>query len=430
MRTIQISVCLVVTGACLGLSLPVAAQNAPLSLNDCIHLALEAPSPVTVAELDVDIAQRGRVVARSGFLPHASFGIDHFYNSPRASDPTAVSFVPSNAIREFAALLTVVQDIDTSGRVRAEYQRARANQDIAGANLAIAERELKRSVAAAYYRVLLARKLVEVFQERVDEADGFEQRTRVRSDAGEAARADVVKATSQAASFRQVLSAARTGAELANQALASFWTDDVSQPLRLVDLIDRPVSEPSHDPSPASYLTRQEFRLFDAEQRSFDADARHARSAMRPQVQLAVQWGVDQEVPGLSFDDRGYAALASLRLTLFDWSRASNQARQADARTARVGQIREIANREFAREYQSALVRVRGLFEQISLARIQGTASEEDLRLSRVRYEGGEGLALEVVTAAAQLAEARASYYTAIADYLTARRDLEVASGQ
>jgi outer membrane protein TolC len=56
--------------------------------------------------------------------------------------------------------------------------------------------------------------------------------------------------------------------------------------------------------------------------------------------------------------------------------------------------------------------------------------SEEDLKLSRIRYEGGEGAALDVVTAQNQLAQARSNYYSAIANYLTARVDLEVASGR
>ena len=56
--------------------------------------------------------------------------------------------------------------------------------------------------------------------------------------------------------------------------------------------------------------------------------------------------------------------------------------------------------------------------------------AEDNLRLSRVRYEGGEGPALEVVVAQGQLVQARQNYYAVRADYLTARADLEVARGQ
>lgn len=407
------------------------AQAVPLTLDDCVRLAFDAASTVSLARLDRDIADAGRVAARSGFLPQGAFSVDHIYDSPSRRDAATASFISSNAIREFAALATVVEEIDSSGRIRADYQRARANQDLTGANLAVAERDLKRGVAAAYYRLLLSRRFVDVLQATVDEAADFEDRATLLMQSGEVARADVVKAMTQTALFRQALSAAQLTADLANQDLASFWTDDVATRLDVVDVLDEPVSAPlPAAPQPQPYLARPEFRVFDAEQRAFEADARRARSGLLPQTQIAFQWGVDQSLPGLSFRDRGYAVFASVSFKLFDWSRSTSQIRQAEARAAQVGDTRAIASRQFSREYQSALTRVRGVYEQISLARIQATAAEEDLRLSRVRYEGGEGPALDVVVAQKQLADARSGYYAAITDYLNAQRDFEVASGQ
>ena len=66
----------------------------------------------------------------------------------------------------------------------------------------------------------------------------------------------------------------------------------------------------------------------------------------------------------------------------------------------------------------------------IAQTETQVKLSEDNLRLSRVRYEGGEGTALDVVTAQTQLAQARSNYYAARANYLNARADLEVASGR
>jgi outer membrane protein len=414
---------------------PGGAQTLPLTLNECVRLALAAPSAVTVAQLERDIADSGRRIARAGFLPQGSLSVDHLYNSPLADDPATPTFLPSDAVRQLSTLATVVQSVDVSGRLRAEYARARANQDIAGANLAIAERNLERGVAAAYYQLVLSRRIVTTLETTVAEAMDFENRVMLLVDAGEAARSDLVKATAQSALFRRQLSTARLDAELANQQLAAFWTDDVTPRLEIVDVLDEEVeAPPSAVPASASedapYRNRPEFRLLDSEQRGFEADARRARAGLMPDLQLAFQWGVDREVPGWSLSDRGYAVFASLNLNLFDWSRTQGQVQQAEERADQVAATRSLTTRQFSREYQSALARVRDIFEQISLARIQMTAAEEDLRLSRVRYEGGEGPALEVVTAQSQLAEARSAYYAAVTGYLNASRDLEVASGQ
>ncbi len=69
-------------------------------------------------------------------------------------------------------------------------------------------------------------------------------------------------------------------------------------------------------------------------------------------------------------------------------------------------------------------------YEQVSQSRSQVSLAEEDLMLSRVRYEGGEGAALDVVVAQNQLAQARSNYFSSITNYFNARLDLEVASGR
>ena len=89
-----------------------------------------------------------------------------------------------------------------------------------------------------------------------------------------------------------------------------------------------------------------------------------------------------------------------------------------------------MATRSFSKEYQDALSRLKSLVQQVSLTEKQVKLPEENLRLSRVRYEGGEGAALEVVAAQNQLALARTNYYTALAGFWNAKADLEVATGQ
>jgi outer membrane protein TolC len=103
---------------------------------------------------------------------------------------------------------------------------------------------------------------------------------------------------------------------------------------------------------------------------------------------------------------------------------------QARLRAQQLESTRVITERAYSKEYEGALTRVRQLFEQITLTSQQAKLAGEDLRLSRIRYEGGEGTAIDVVTAQNQLAQARSNYYTALANYLNARADLEVASGR
>lgn len=421
---------------CAGLALAIAAALAPalrsqpagasLTLEDCLRLAESAPSAVTLAQLEREIAARDVSQAKAAFLPQSRLVSGFTYNSPLLHDRHTVSFLPLNGIREYSSLATVTQELDASGRLRAELARARAVRDAAAASAAIARRDLRRAVTGAYVRALLAARIAEVMESALAESRVFEQRVRLLFQNGEAARADVVKAAAQTAAMEQAVNAARLDAQLARQELLQFWTSDVTQPVQLADALE--AAPPPPDAEGAPYRGRLEFRLLDLEQQGFRADYRRARSALLPQLGLSYQYGIDSTA--LRIRDRGYAVFANLSVTLFDWNRARSAMQQARLRAQQTEAKRAMAERAFSKDYQAALERARQLYAQIALTRRQAEMAAEDLRLSRIRYEGGEGLALDVVTAQNMLAQARSNYYTALANYRLALADLEVAAGR
>lgn len=408
---------------------PVLAQEAPLTLEECIRRALSVASSVSVARKEREIADRRILQARASFLPQSTVQAGHTYNSPSRLDRGTFSFVALNGIREFIALGQLFEEIDTSGRLRAEYSRARALGDAASASVVIAERDLRRAVSSAYYRLLLARHLAGAIRESLAESRQFAERTETLAAAGEAARADVVKASAQVAFLTQALSTAELAAELANQDLASYWTTDVDKELAIVDVFEEPLPLPEPAPGEAApFLRRPEFRLLDAQFRAFRAEARGARAELYPRLSWTFQFGLD--VNKVAWNNRGYATFLSLHIPVFDWFRSLNAARQSETRAAQVVDERRVAERRLSQEYHSALARVKAYFELVSQSRRQVTLAEEDLRLSRIRYEGGEGPALDVVVAQNQLTQARTNYYSSVANYLNARLDLEVATAR
>jgi outer membrane protein len=418
-------------GVLAALVLRASAQtpSQPLTLQDCIRLAESVPSPVSLAGLERDFAARDVTQARAGFLPQSRLLGGFIYNSPLLYNREAFSYLPLNGIREYSTLFTVNQEFDTSGRLRADMTRARVAEQIAATSVALTRRDLRRAVTSAYYRALLTRRLVGIIEDALLESRRFEARTKLLYQNGEAAKADVVKASAQVASLEQAVNAAGLEADLAKQELASFWTREVAAPLELQDVLQDSLPPPEPESAEAApFLKRLEFHLFDAQRRGFQADVKRARSALLPQLGVAFQYGVDSTA--IRIKDRGYAAFVNLTIPLFDWNRARSAMQQARLRTQQVELNRSISERTFSKEYQAALERVKQLYRQISLTRQQAALAEDDLRLSRIRYEGGEGSALDVVTAQNMLAQARSNYYTTMANYLNAKADLEVAAGR
>jgi outer membrane protein len=401
-----------------------------LTLDDCIRLALASPSAVNVARHQREIAALGLTQARAALLPQAHAAGAFTYNSPLPGGGEVPSYVALNGVREYGALITAVQELDISGRLRAATARARADRGAADASALIAERDLRRSVRGAYHRLLLARHLAQVARDALDGARRFQVRTQQLFDKGEAARADVVKASAQTAFLEQAVSAAGLATETANHELASFWTINVADPLSLADALDAPVA-PAEADGPAvdnPFLRRPERSLLEAQRLGLDADARRSHAELLPQASFTFQYGIDS----LRFNwaDHGYAAFVSLNVPIFDWFKTRSASRQIRLQADQLDLSRRIAERGFSRDYQDALSRVSASYAQIALTRAQVTLSEENLHLSQVRYEGGEGSALDVVSAQSQLAEARTNYYTTLARYHEARADLAVAGGE
>jgi outer membrane protein len=397
----------------------------PLTLEDCVRLANSVPSAVTLARQEARIAALGVTVARSSFLPHSGITAGTIYNSPRADRQAFVSF---NGSREYITQAGVGLELDTSGRLRAAYARAKVDRDVAEAGMRISERDLRRAVTSAFYRVLLARKVAEAAQASLVEAQSFETKAKALFKGGEVAQADVIKAAAQVASFDQFKRAADLDARLANQELASFWTQDVDTLLTLEDSLAQVANGAPGNQPLGNFLGRPEFRIFDLQKLGFALDAKRERAALLPQVSLGFQYGLDAN--RYSWSERGSAVVASLNVPIFDWFRARGLAQQFSTRAQQVDNTRQLTQRVFSREYESAKARATSVHEQVSIAESQVRLAEENLKLSRVRYEGGEGPALDVVLGQTQLQQARTNYFTTLFLYANARADLEVAAGR
>jgi outer membrane protein len=412
-------------------ALDVAAQTAPerLTLEDCLQRALASHATIAVARAQTDIADLGVRQAKAAFLPQARLNGAFTYNTPSSLGPDLPTYVALNGVREYLGIATASVELDTSGRLRAARSKAQAELIAAKAGAGIAERDLRRQVAGAYYRTLLAEHLAAAARDALAESSAFEARVKLLFGDGEAARADVVKASAQTAFLQQSVTAADLDLEMARHELLAFWTADVGSPVELADALEETPPEPPPPPSvEAPFLRRPEFALLDAQREGFLAASRQARDQRRPQANAWFQYGFDS----LHFDsrERGWAAFVTLDIPVFDWSAGKNAARQFELQAQQVDTTRRGAERLYSREYQDAASRVRSLHAQIEATRAQRSLSEENLRLSRIRYEGGEGPALDVLAAQTQLAQARTNLYTTLAHYLESRADLELAAGR
>ena len=412
---------------------PARAQQQALTLDDCVRLALEAPSSVQAVDREQAVARERQTAARSEMLPQFGLNAGYVYNSPLRNGPNPFSFVARNGLREYLAIADASWTLDLSGRLRAGLALARAGRDIAVADLEVARRDLRRAVAVAYYDLLLARRLVVLEESSLDEVREFERRVRARQQQGEASRADLLKASAQRSQFERRLSRSRLNARLANQILASFWTTDADRDLPVEDVLDSAPTPPAEaleqgsGEAAAALERRPELERLAAFGRSLDAQRKIARAGLKPQADVVFQYGLDaNQVRG---DQRGYAAYVNLNIPVFDWFRTRSEVRAARFQREQVDFERASAERAFTREYLAAHSRVQSSQERISMAESEFGDARENLRLVRLLYENGEGSALDVVLSQEHVTTAGGGFYAALAEYHRARVDYQAAAG-
>lgn len=408
----------------------VLGQTPTLTLDDCIRLALEAPSAVRAAALEELIAAERQTAARAELLPQLGLTSGYTYNSPVTNGPNPFSFVALNGVREYLATAGTNWSLDLSGRLRAGLALARAGRDLASADLAVARRDVRRAVTLAFYDVLLARQIFELEESSLEEAREFERTVRARREQGEASQADVLKASVQRAQFEQRVGQAQLDSRLANQMLASFWTTDVDRELSLAEALDSsvvPMPTAVGERSEPEIRHRPELRRLDALSRTYDAQRAIAGAGLKPEASVVFQYGLDANQ--VRADQRGYAAFVNVNVPVFDWFRSRSGVREAKYRLEQVQQERVIAERTFSREYLAARARTQSWYGRIPLAEGELNAARENLRLVRLLYVAGEGTALDVVLSQVQAAQAGRSFYSTVAEYRRALADFEVAAG-
>ncbi len=404
------------------------APDQPLTLADCWKLAEAGFSAVERARHDERSASEQVRQARAGFLPQLAYLNAYTYNTPRLDDRSQSSYVALNGVREYFSQPTVTGEIDLSGRLRAALQRGRAEVTLAQARTSITQRDLRLAVREAYYGALEARHNVDAARRTAAEAEAFARRTRLMADQGEAARADVVKAEAQLAAKRRDLYAAETAARNAALALKSFWTDDLAAPPVLADVFfDLPA--PDYSGWEAAWVRRRaEFTLFDAAETAARADARAARSERRPSLNLVYAYGLDANQ--VRIRERGQAVFAALRVPLFDWGRSRSRERQAEFAQRQIDIDRHVAQRAFTLAFYTERNNADLAARQVAESRREVELTRESLRLARLRYDGGETTALEVVDAQNAAAAAEVAYHHTVLQYHLSRARLEVATGQ
>ena len=400
-----------------------------ITLQDAIRLAQVNASQFRSAVTDAGIAHEDKVQARAALLPNASYQTGALFTQSNGT-PSGV-FIANNAPNEYISQGNVHQVL--SGQMVADFQRTRALEAVAKAKLEIARRGLVSTVVKSYYGVIAARDKRQNAEAAADEAQRFLKLSRQLEQGGEVAHSDVIKAQLQANDQTVAAQNARLEEESAKLGLAVLIFPIFTSNFEVVNDLDQAAALP--ELARAEELAARNNPEIAAAQQAMNAAHHEVTAAFAghlPSLTMDYWYGIDAEryaVHTGPINNLGYAFAATVNLPLFNWGAVQSKVKQAKLQ-------RDLAQVQLTEAQRTALANLQIFYHAAETARSQMELlkqsmdlAAESLRLTTLRYQGGEATALEVVDAQNALVQARNNYDDGAVRYRTAVAQLQTLTG-
>jgi outer membrane protein TolC len=408
---------------------PVPASTVSLTLADALARA-KANSPQFQAALtQLGIAREDRVQARAALLPGVDYNNQFIYTEGNGT-PSG-RFIANNGPHEYLSQGSVQQVVGL-GQF-ADYRRAVAAQALARARAEIAARGLIVTVVRAFYGVLVTQGKTQSTQAAADEAQRFLDNSRKLEQGGEVAHADVIKAQIQANDQQRAFQDAKLSEQNSRLNLAVLLFPNFFQDFSLVDdLAAAPVLPPMAEVQQMAQKNNPELSAAFAALEAANREVTVARAGHLPTLVLDYFYGIDANHFAVSTDgirNLGYSAAATLNIPVWHWGAIESRVKQAELQRHQAQVELSAAQRQALADLQSFYAEAETARAQLDILRNSAELAADSLRLTNLRYQAGEAIALEVVDAQNTVTQARNNYRDGEARYHVAIANLQTLTG-
>ena len=424
---------------------PGASAPVVITLNDAIRLAQASEPGYAAAKATSQSAALDRSIARASLLPSARLYNQDIYTQPNGlkaeggegvSTPNPKFVANDSRPREYIAQGIAEENLSVAGF--AGVRHASAAAAMASAEQEIARRGLVVAITSMFYSSLAAdRKLAVAEQARQEVAD-FTQLTTKREQAREVAHADGVKA--QLVEQQRIRDAedARVAAEKARLELGVILFSDPRTPYTLsAPAAEAPLAS-KEDVEKAAAENNPELKSALAALAASQADVTAAWGAMLPNAVLSVNYGIDAnefavngplDPDGLKARNLGYSTSVTVNLPVWDWLSNQHKVKQSEIRRDVAKVALSNTQRRLIAQLDEAYSEAQAAHDQLASLDLSVAAAAESLRLTKLRYTGGEAMVLEVVDAETTYVSTADAREDGRVRYETARAELQAITG-
>jgi outer membrane protein TolC len=404
-----------------------------LTLDDALIRARRNNPQFQAALAEAQIAHEDTKQAKDALLPAITYNNEMLYTQGNGSG--SVRYIANNAVHEYVSQGNVHEVLDVAGIY--EVRRASAGAALARARAEIASRGLVVTVVQSYFVVLAAQSKAVLAQKAAGEGEQFLKLTQNLERGGEVAHSDVIKAELQVQERRRQLQEALLAVLNTRLDLAVLLFPDFSDRFALADELHTSIPLPTlGEVQLQASSENPDVRAALASVEQANADVSAQRAAYLPSLGLDYFYGIDatQFAANSFFDNRsvpnlGSSAAASLNIPIWNWGATQSRVKQAQIRRAQSARELSFAQRKLLAEIQSLYNEAETALDELAGLQRSADLAAESLKLTTLRYKGGEATVLEVVDAQTTAALAANAYEDGAVRYRLALANLQTLTG-
>jgi outer membrane protein TolC len=411
----------------------------PLTLDQALAIAESNSEAITIVRARHEQAH-GRVQeALSTFIPNltASGTYTQFDESMTASFPAGVD---QNNNQTFQSITIQPKTSKKAALTASLYMSSSVFAVLTAqkAGLSISEQEIRRvrqqlalDVKNAYYNVTRSGRLLDVAEEALRNAQQRLTLAQAQYAAGTVAQFDVIRAQTHVSQNQQNLLAAQNGLDLSKKALNNILARPINTPVALYDVTTLPTMDQALiELERVAVVNRPEIEEGRQNVKLQKLLVQVAQRSVLPSLVLSSTLNYDPEPSGFGGRKTSFVTVAVLSVPIFDGGLARGRVRQQRAEVEIAKANLTQLNRGVSLEVTQAYLNLANSKERLNTADSAVTEATESLRLSRIRYQSGVSILLEVSDAELAFTQAETNLVNARYDYLTAWAQLQKAIGQ
>lgn|SRR5579871_159556 len=412
------------------------ATTVSISLNDAIQRAQANEPAFAAIAAETKATQLDRSIAKAALLPSVDYHNQFLYTQPngevtQVGGQAAPRFIANNAVHEYTSQATVNETLGLQGV--AGVQRASAASARAAAELEVARRGLVSAVVGLYFGVLASERKLTVAQRAAGEADAFTNLAQKREAAREVAHADVVKAQLQQQQRQRDLADAQLAFDRSRLELGILLFPDPRTSYTLQAGETSAALPTRAEVEAAAGRMNPELKSALASVRLSEIDVLSAKAAYMPDLALNFTYGIDAPQFAANGPDGirnlGYSASATLDIPVWNWLSTQNKIKQSQIRRDAARVALTATQKRLIVELDTFYAEAVSVRTQLASLDASVQTATESLRLTRLRYTGGEATVLEVVDAQNALTGAETAREDGLVRYQAALANLQTLTG-